>query len=111
MFNALCTRRNIRFKYDRYAAGMVAASVYNTNRISADSPMITAFDFIREPDPDRDERQKIKALIQQVIGQLPSNTPKDKLRDIRNRTIASLKSQGRTDAETLFDAVWPSMKE
>ncbi len=112
MFYALCARRNIHFKYDRFAAGMVCSAVYNVNRASSDSPMLTAFDFVREPKDAaaKAETDKIKAVIKQVIGQLPSDTPKDRLHGIRSRTIASLKSQGREDAEQLFDSCWPSLK-
>jgi len=112
MFNALCKRRNIHFKYDRFAAGMICSAVYNVNRAGADTPMLSAFDFIREEKDTaaKEETRKIKALIKQVVGQLPSDTPKDKLNVIRSRTIASLKSQGRQDAEELFDSCWPTLK-
>jgi len=111
MFNALCERRNIRFKHDRYAAGMVAASVYNCARASKDAPLITAFDFVRsaEDAEARAEIDKIKALIKKVVGAMPSDTPMAKLQDVRNRTIASLKAQGRQDAEQLFSECWPSL--
>ena len=73
MSNALCARRNIHFKYDRFAAGIVASAVYNVNRASADSPMITAFDFVRDEKDAaaRAEVQNIKGVIKHVIGQLP----------------------------------------
>lgn len=112
MFNTLCARRNLKFKCDRYTAGMVASAVYNTNRSSADIPMMTAFDFIRDERSSAElaEKQRITSVIKQVIGQLPSNTSPEKIQTIRAKTIASLKAQGRTDAEQLFNDSWPSLK-
>jgi hypothetical protein len=112
MFNALCARRNIHFKHDRFANALTAAAVYNVNRASADAPVISAFDFIRdEKDSEaKAETQKIKAVIQQVVGLLPHDTPKEKLHEVRRKTIASLKAQGRQDAEQLFDSCWPSLR-
>ena len=112
MFSALCARRNIRFKHERYANAQTAAAVYNCNRASADSPMLTAFDFVRDEKEAaiRSERQNVKNIIKQVIGQMPSNTPKEKLQEVRSKCIASLTAQGRTDAEQLFNECWPSLK-
>jgi len=113
MFQALCKRRNIRFKHERYVAGMTASAVYNVNRASADAPLFTAFDFVRseEDSKRKEETDNIKALIKKVIGQLPSDTPRERLLDIRSKTIASLKTQGRADAEQLFNDCWPTLAE
>ncbi|MGA9135549.1 MAG: hypothetical protein WB384_26360, partial [Candidatus Sulfotelmatobacter sp.] len=43
MFQALCKRRNIRIKYERYANAQTAAAVYNTARTKADDPMVHPF--------------------------------------------------------------------
>jgi hypothetical protein len=110
MFQALCIRRNIRIKYDRFANAQTAAAVYNVNRGSEDAPIVTAFDFVRDVNPEREQEKRIKHLIRTVIGQLPTGTPREKMLDIRTRTIASLLRQGREDAEELFDSCWPSLK-
>lgn len=109
-FRALCKRRNIKFKMDRYAAAIPASAIYNVSRASTDAPLIEPMDFVREPDPYRENTLEIKRLMKQVIGQLPAGTTAEKLQEIRTRTIASLSSQGRTDAEQLFDECWPSLK-
>jgi hypothetical protein len=112
MFTALCKRRNIWFKYERFANALTAAAVYNTNRTSSDSPTISAFDFIRsaEDSAQKDELQRIKSAIRQSIGIHPVGTPRKKFLEIRQRTIDLLKSQGRQDAEELFNQVWSSLK-
>ena len=90
---------------------MVAAAVYNCNRASADSPMLTAFDFVREVKDaeSKAERQAIKRTITQAIGSMPSTTTKEQLQEVRSKCIASLTAQGRTDAEELFNECWPSL--
>jgi hypothetical protein len=109
-FRALCKRRNIRFKMDRYAAAISASAIYNVNRANTDTPLIEPMDFVREPDPYRENTLEIKRLIKQVIGQLPAGTAAEKLQVVRTRTIASLLSQGRQDAEALFNECWPNLK-
>ena len=113
MFKALCARRNIRFKHERFLAGMTAAAVYNVNRASAESPVFTAFDFVRsaEDSERKAETDGIKSMIKSVIGQLPNDVTRERLLDIRSRTIKSLMTQGRKDAEVLFDSCWPSLSE
>lgn len=108
-FQALCRRRNIRFKHERFAHALTASAVYNVNRASADSPMVTPFDFVCEKDPSAEQTKEIRQLIKQVIGSLPPGTPRDKYLEIRTRTIASLETQGRKDATQLFDECWPSL--
>ena len=110
MFQALCIRRNVRIRYERFANALTAASIYNVNRATDDTPVVTAFDFIREADPDREETQEIKRLIKTVVGGIPHGSPRSKYLEVRERTIASLKAQGRADAEELFDSCWPTLK-
>lgn len=112
MFRSLCERRNIRFKHQRFTAGMTAAAVYNVNRTSPDAPMLSAFDFVRDEESSRKkaERDQILSTIKKVVGSMPGDTPREKLLEVRRRTIASLKSQGRQDAEELFDSCWPTLK-
>jgi hypothetical protein len=110
MFQALCIRRNVRIRYERFANALTAASVYNVHRATDDSPIISAFDFVREPDPDREQTQQIKRLIKNVVGSMPAGSAREKYLEVRERTIASLVTQGRTDAEAIFDQCWPSLK-
>jgi hypothetical protein len=112
MFQALCRRRNIRFKYERFAHAQTAAAIYNVNRFGADSQMVSAFDFVRT-DRDSTAKAEIKAIrnnIKLCIGSLPKDTTKERFQKVRTRTIEDLKAHGRPDAEALFDSVWPSLK-
>jgi len=70
MFQALCIRRNVRIRYERFANALTAASIYNVNRATEDTPIVSAFDFIREADPDREHTQEIKRLIKTVVGSI-----------------------------------------
>ena len=112
MFNALCKRRNIRFKYEKLAHGITASAVYNVNRATPESPMISAFDFVRseEASERRAERLRIIGIIKQTIGAMPSSTPREKFLKVRANIIAELKALGRDDAEAIFDECWPSLK-
>jgi hypothetical protein len=110
MFQALCIRRNVGIRYERFANALTASAVYNVNRTSDESPVVSAFDFVREADPEREQTQQIKRLIKNVVGNIPAGTTREKLLEVRERTIASLKSQGRADAESIFDECWPSLK-
>jgi hypothetical protein len=74
MFTALCRRRNIHFKYERYANAITASAVYNCNRASADAPILTAFDFVKEVDPEREQTEKIRRLIKEVVAHMPNST-------------------------------------
>jgi hypothetical protein len=111
MFNALCVRRNLKFKYDRFANALTASAVYNVNRTTNESPFITAFDFVRDEKQTavKEERNKIIGTIKQVVGMMPSDTPREKFLAVRERVVNSLKSQGRVDAEELWAECWPSL--
>jgi hypothetical protein len=112
MFKALCRRRNVGIRYNRYAAAMTASAVYNVNRGSPDAPILTAFDFIR-PEEDAIRLQKIRETeqyIKTVIGHLPMTTPREKYLDVRRKVIIDLAASGNADAEELFDRVWPHLK-
>jgi hypothetical protein len=108
MFQALCRRRNVRLKHERFANALTASAVYNVNR-GSDSPALSPFDFVREPDPQAEQTRAIKQQIRQAIGAMPCDTPKVKLLEIRERVINSLKSQGRHDAEQIWAECWPSL--
>jgi hypothetical protein len=111
MFQALCKRRNVGIRYERYANALTASAVYNSIRGSEDSPTICAFDFIR------DEKESIKLeklregkkFCKKVIGQLPMTTPRSKFLDVRRKAIIDLAASGYEDPETLFDSVWPHL--
>jgi hypothetical protein len=112
MFQALCKRRNISIKYDRYANALTASAIYNSNRASADDPVVTAFDFIRpEEDAARlDKIRKGKQYAKKAIGNLPMmTTTREKYLEARTRAIADLTASGYEDAEGLFNEVWPHL--
>ena len=110
MFNALCQRKRIRYKYERLAHALTASAVYNCNRASKDSPIIQPFDFIRETDAAQEEVNVIKALIRKAIGEAAVNTPRAELLRVRMNVITSLTKRGRTDSAQIFDSVWPTLK-
>ncbi len=116
-FQALCKRRNLKFKMDRYAAAIPASAIYNVNRASTDAPLIEPMDFVREPDPYREQSSEIKKAIRHSLRQLLAMPCKgqrpvslEQLQDVRTRFINNLKAQGRDDAEALFDECMPSLK-
>ena len=111
LFTALCKRRNLRLKHERFANALTAAAVYNVNRSSSDNPIMTAFDFVRDEKSSqaRAERLAIKAQIMQSVGGMPSDTPREKFMEIRARVISQLNSKGRTDGEALWAECWPTL--
>lgn len=111
-FQALCKRRNVRIKYERYAHAITASAVYNTNRGSVDDPVIHAFDFIRDDDSvaQRAKLQEAKKYIKQVIGNMPMTTTRATYLEKRAAMINDLKTAGHDSAEQLFDECWPTLK-
>jgi hypothetical protein len=112
MFQALCKRRNVAIKYDRYANALTASAVYNSVRGSEDSPTFSAFDFIRD-EKESAKLEKVregKKHIKKVIGQLPMTTTRAKYLDVRLKVIADLTASKYANAEALFDSVWPHLK-
>ena len=110
MFNALCKRKRIRYKYERLAHALTASAVYNCNRASKDSPIIQPFDFVRETDVATEETMAIKAIIRKAIAEAAVDTPRATLLKIREKVIKSVNQRGRTDGEKLFNDVWPTLK-
>jgi hypothetical protein len=110
-FQALCKRRNIRIRYERYAHSITASVVANVNR-GQDDAVIHPFDFVRDDESARkkEERNKAKRYAKKVIGNLPPTTPQEKMQEIRTKAIADLKASGHSDAEEIFDSCWPSLK-
>ena len=102
---------------DRYANALTASAVYNVNRASVDTPVLEPIDFVREPDPYREQTNEIKQAIRHGLGQLLAKPCKgqkpvslEQLQEVRTRFINNLKAQGRDDAEALFDECMPSLK-
>jgi len=111
-FNALCKRRNIRIRYERYAHAITASAIYNCNRADADASIVTAFDFIRtEEDAEKLEKlNKAKRFIKQALA-LPLGTDRAKFLEVRGKVIQDLKASGYQDAEQIVDESFPSLKE
>jgi hypothetical protein len=112
MLRELCKRRNIGIKYDRYANAETAAAVYNVNRGSEETPIITAFDFVRskESADKLDRKREVLKVIRQGFGTLPAGLGRSKILKMRADLIAKLIGQGVTDAEAIFDDCWPSLR-
>jgi len=112
-FQALARRRNIRIKYERFANALTASAVYNANRHSAEDPVITAMDFVRD-EAQSEKREKIltaKRFINKVISSLPITTPREVLVEKRKKAIQDLQASGYQEAEIIFDECFPSLKE
>jgi len=112
MFLALCKRRNVRIRYERYAHGQTAAAVYNTNRSSDDQPVIQAMDFARTQEQVEAKERKLAVLqfITNSIRGVPKDAPRRKFLEVRRNVIKKLADQGCVNAEQLFDEKWPSLK-
>jgi hypothetical protein len=108
-FNALTKRRNVRFKHERFANALTAAAVYNVNRTSAETPTISAWDFIRTVDPAQEQRDGIKKMILKVVGDLPCDTPRAKLLELRAKVVNSLTAQGCKNGAGIWAECWPAL--
>jgi hypothetical protein len=111
-FQELAKRRNIGIRYDRYANALTASAVYNVNRSSEESPILTAFDFIRDEQQAAklEKLREAKRFVKTAIGQMPMTTPRAKFLEIRCKAITDLTASGYSNAENIFDSVWPSLK-
>ena len=85
MFAALCKRRNIRLKHERFANALTASAVYNVHRAGADVPMVTAYDFVRDAKQSEahEQTQLLKRQIQEAVTRMPANTPREKFMKVR----------------------------
>ena len=112
MFQALCKRRNIRIRYERFANAQTAAAVYNTNRHSVEDPLVEPFDFIRDDESaQRKERlMKAKRYINRALGAFPLSTTREKILEIRQKAITDLKASGYADAEQIVNAMYPNLQ-
>ena len=111
-FRALCQRRNIRIKYERYSNAITAAAVYNVNRHEVDDPVVSAFDFVRD-ERDSEKREKLlkaKRFVRQALA-LPFGTTREKFLEVRGKVINDLKASGYDEAEQIVNGCYPSLKE
>jgi len=111
-FQALCKRRNIRIKYERYANALTTAAVYNSRRTKVDDPIVEAMDFVRDEKQalERESLRKARGYAQRAVGSLPMGTPLEKVLEVRRKAIADLKASGRKDAEEIMNEMWPTLK-
>jgi len=111
MFLALCKRRNVAIRYERYANAQTAAAVYNVNRHSADDPIVRPFDFVMTDEQafERDQLLTIKQFFRSSISHVPRDCPRSKFLEVRANCIRKLTQQGRMDAEQIFDSMYPSL--
>lgn len=112
MLRALCKRRNIRIKYERFAHAMTASAIYNSNRTSDDQPLVQAMDFVRDEEQaaKREQSLSFKRFINDSIKNVPMNAPRSKFLEVRRSVIEKLAANGCANAEAMFDAKWPSLK-
>lgn len=112
MFQALCKRRNVRIKYERFANAQTAAAVYNVHRRKVEDQVVEAMDFVRDDEQarERDELRKARTFAQRAIGMLKMGTPLEKIMEVRRKAIADLAASGRKDAEEIMNEMWPTLK-
>ena len=112
MFQALCKRRNVRIRYERYANSITAAAVLNVNRSSQDDPVVSAYDFVRDDESSqRKERlSQAKKFVSKIILDLPTTSPRAKYLEKRASAIHDLIQAGYSNAEEIFNGCWPNLK-
>lgn len=112
MFLALCKRRNVRIRYERYASSISAAAIYNVNRHSNDDPVVKAFDFVRDDESifKLEKLRKAKRYVKKAIGEMPwKSTSRQQYLAKRLVIISDLKADGYADAEQIFNVCWPNL--
>jgi hypothetical protein len=110
-FNALCKRRNIKIRYERYANAITASAIYNCNCPDRDTPLVTAFDFVRD-EKDTEKREKLlkaKRFVKDTLGGLPFGIERAKFLEMRFKVIADLVASGYDDAEQIVDECFPTL--
>lgn len=112
MFQALCNRRNVRLKYERYANALTAAAVYNVHRGSTEDPLVRPFDFVMDDEQStrREQRIKFTTYVQKAIGHLPPSTPMSKIQETRSKVIRDLEASGCPEPEKFFNSIWPHLQ-
>jgi hypothetical protein len=110
-FYELSKRRNVRIKYERYAAAQAAAAVYNVNRQRTEDPIVTAMDFVRteEQSEKRERLLKAKRYVTRALGTLPMNTAFTRYLEVRSNVIKDLKADGYENAEQIVNDLFPSL--
>lgn len=99
---ALEERRNIRLRYERFNAALVASAMTGAN----------PFDYLPgfEPTPEELKRKEIKRGIAAVFMRLPAEVTPERVQELKARTIARLTEQGVEDPKGLFAEVFPDLK-
>lgn len=112
MFQALCSRRIIQIKYQRHAAAIAAAAVYNVNRCDDSIPVVNASDWImdREQAERKENQRAIRKYIRESIMGFKFGTPRSKFLEARRKAINYMKAQDVKNAEQMFDELWPTLK-
>ena len=110
---ALEERREFKIRHQRFNAGLIASAIFNANRVSTDSPALSAFDFIAgfQLDPEEEERDKLRRSIKHSIAltmiDLSRNKTPDEVKELKAKVLANLRKSGVEDAEELFNEVFP----
>ena len=112
MFLALCKRRNVHIRYQRFANAMTASAVYNVNRSSAEDPVIRPFDFVMdEEQSERRERQMyVRRVVRDSVRSVNMGASREKYLQVRKTVIEKLNAAGYPEAEQVFDEMWPHLK-
>lgn len=103
----------MEIRHARYNAGLIASSLYNVNRGTAEIRALTPFDFIPgfQMDPEEEEqaekRRSIKHAVGVALSRLPDDVTPEGVQAWRDRTVTRLKAQGFEDAEELVREVLP----
>jgi hypothetical protein len=110
LFRELSKRRNIRIKYERFAAAQVAAAIYNVNRTRKEDMTLTAMDFVRteEQSEKRERLLKAKRYVIKALGRQSLGTPLEKILDVRSKVIKDLVADGY-DGEQIVNEMFPSL--
>jgi hypothetical protein len=112
MFRALCKRRHVGIRYERYAHAITASVVANVHRTRDEDLIISPFDFVRDEESNQklERKRKAKAFVNKIIKGLPITATRETLLDKRARAIADLQADGYVDAESIFDELFPHLK-
>lgn len=113
MFNALCYRKEVKFRHDCYLAGISAADYRNANRQKDSDKITSPLDYTAGEDEVDVEREQIKQNIRAAWGMangystvngeakaLKALTKEDSA-IWRQRRVKSLMSQGWSSEEAV----------
>jgi hypothetical protein len=104
MFQALQERRQVQFRHHCLYAGIVASTLINI-KLPKDSTPVSPYDFFvgasEAEDESERELEEIKKNIVSAFSMFPNPTP-DKLQELHERSVKSLKERGYADAEKIM---------